>query len=400
MSNLSNDFEVRKETLRALGGNPDGLANIYEVDLEILKLTGGSGSGAASHESVDGVNYLTFVAIEDSTIKLKIVKNNWYVEPGIFEYSTDNAATWNSYTLDTEISLKAGENVKFRGDNPSGLGRFDTLNHFPSDYHQFVMTGKIAAYGSIMSLLSPTLSVTEVPGYGIYLLFFNCVPLIKAPELPATKLNSAHCYYGMFRGCSNLAVAPDLPALILSQGCYDSMFSGCTSLVESPLLPARELANDCYVRLFSDCPNLRKITCYSSRGGECDFWHERYFGSGFSKEGTFVKAKGAIWGIDDDMTGDRIPYGWSVVEVDVYKEAPMDDKQYARKNAEWTVVEEGLTDSPSDGKQYSRKDGVWVESEPSKVKTTSNTTLQFWNGTQQEYDAITTKDANTLYVIK
>ena len=61
--------------------------------------------------------------------------------------------------------------------------------------------------------------------------------------------------------------------------------------------------------------------------------------------------------------------------------------------------EQGIPDAPIDGVQYARQDGAWVESEPIKVKTTSNNTLQFWSGTQQEYDAIVTKDANTLYVI-
>ena len=59
--------------------------------------------------------------------------------------------------------------------------------------------------------------------------------------------------------------------------------------------------------------------------------------------------------------------------------------------------EQGIPDAPIDGNQYARQNEAWVE--VSKVKTTNNTTLQFWNGTQQEYDAIATKDANTLYVI-
>ena len=58
-----------------------------------------------------------------------------------------------------------------------------------------------------------------------------------------------------------------------------------------------------------------------------------------------------------------------------------------------------LPDAPSDGQQYARQNGAWIEVEPSKVKTTSNNTLQFWSGTQAEYDAIATKDANTLYII-
>ena len=58
MPNLVNDFEVRKETLRALGGDPTGLANIFEVDKEILRLTqqGGGGEGIPDAPS-DGKTY-------------------------------------------------------------------------------------------------------------------------------------------------------------------------------------------------------------------------------------------------------------------------------------------------------------------------------------------------------
>ena len=115
----------------------------------------------------------------------------------------------------------------------------------------------------------------------------------------------------------------------------------------------------------------------------------------------------------------------TLINQTVLPDAPSDGKQYARQDGAWTVVTEGITDSPSDGKQYARQDGAWtpIESvepgipeapldglqyarqnaawvEVSKVKTTNNTMLQFWNGTQAEYDAIATKDSHTLYIIK
>ena len=82
----------------------------------------------------------------------------------------------------------------------------------------------------------------------------------------------------------------------------------------------------------------------------------------------------------------------------VLPEAPLDGQKYARKNAAWTPFEEGIHEAPLDGQQYARQEGAWVE--VSKVKTTNNTMLQFWNGTQEEYDAIVTKDSHTLYIIK
>ena len=197
MPNLVNDFEVRKETLRALGGNPDGLANIYEVDLEILKLIGSGGGEGIPDAPIDGVQY---------------ARQNGEWTP------VESGLDWN--TIKQKLAEDGVESIKFiMGDE------------------QVILT---------------------------------------ASELK-TLLNQT--------------VLPD---------------------------------------------------------------------------------------------------------------APSDGKQYARQDGNWTPVESvepGLPDAPSDGKQYTRQDGAWVESEPSKVKTTNNTTLQFWNGTQQEYDAIATKDANTLYVI-
>ena len=191
--NLSNDFEVRKETLGALGGNPDGLANIYEVDLEILKLIGSGGGEGIPDAPIDGVQY----ARQDGT---------WTpVESGL---------DWN--TIKQKLAGDGVESIKF------------------------IMAGE------------------EI--------------ILTASEVK-TLLNQT--------------VLPD---------------------------------------------------------------------------------------------------------------APTDGKTYGRNNGAWTVVTEGIPEAPLDGQQYARQNGGWFE--VSKLKTTNNTMLQFWSGTQQEYDAITTKDANTLYVIK
>ena len=82
----------------------------------------------------------------------------------------------------------------------------------------------------------------------------------------------------------------------------------------------------------------------------------------------------------------------------VLPDAPVDGQQYARQNGNWTPVEEGIPEAPLDGLQYARQNAAWVE--VSRVKTMNNKMMQFWNGTQAEYDAIATKDANTLYIIK
>ena len=246
MSNLVNDFEVRKETLRVLGGDPTGLANIFEVDKEILRLTqqGGGGEGIPD-APIDGVQY---------------ARQNGEWTP------VESGVDWN--TIKQKLAEDGVESIKF-----------------------------------IMGNEQVILTASEVK----------------------TLLNQT--------------VLPDAP----SDGQQYARQNGEWTPVESvePGIPDAPSDGNQYAR----------------------------------QDGT-----------------------WTVVEPGI-SDAPSDGKTYGRNNGAWTPVTEGITDAPSDGTQYSRKDGVWVEAEPSKVKTTNNTTMQFWSGTQQEYDAIATKDANTLYII-
>ena len=86
-------------------------------------------------------------------------------------------------------------------------------------------------------------------------LFKDCTQLTTAPDLPATTLADS-CYFNMFRGYSSLTYTPELPATTLAPGCYDSMFYECTSLTEAPELPATTLAPYCYSSMFVRCTSL------------------------------------------------------------------------------------------------------------------------------------------------
>ena len=88
-------------------------------------------------------------------------------------------------------------------------------------------------------------------------LFDGCSQLVVAPELPATALADL-CYSDMFRGCTSLKRAPELPATVLADLCYSDMFSGCTSLQRVPELPATALADLCYSGMFSGCTSLKR----------------------------------------------------------------------------------------------------------------------------------------------
>ena len=168
----------------------------------------------------------------------------------VFEYSTDGS-NWSVFTPGTTTITLAnvGNKVYFRGDNI-------TVSESISVYYKFVMSGKIAASGNIMSLLDKTCQSTTISNnYCYFSMFYGCTNLTTAPALPATTLASS-CYAGMFNGCTSLTTAPALPATTLASNCYYSMFYGCRSLTTAPSLPATTLTNYCYGSMFNDCTSL------------------------------------------------------------------------------------------------------------------------------------------------
>ena len=57
----------------------------------------------------------------------------------------------------------------------------------------------------------------------------------------------------------------------------------------------------------------------------------------------------------------------------------------------------------SDGTQIATKEYVvagFNNFVPTKIKNQNNVGISIWTGTQEEYNALTTKDANTLYLVK
>ena len=112
----------------------------------------------------------------------------------------------------------------------------------------------------------------------------------------------------MFRDCTNLTTAPELPATTLANYCYDSMFQGCSNLTSAPELPATTLAERCYSNMFYGCSKLNRITMLatdiSARG--CLF----AWAIGVASNGTFIKNAAMTSLANDGMLG--IPYGWTV----------------------------------------------------------------------------------------
>ena len=118
-------------------------------------------------------------------------------------------------------------------------------------------------------------------------MFKNCTALVKAPDLPAEDITNAnYCYYEMFYGCTGLVDAPYIAAkntaeycfcqmfmecfnLVnvqdelypteLSYECYHNMFYNCASLISAPNLPASEIPEKAYQGMFRGCSNLINV---------------------------------------------------------------------------------------------------------------------------------------------
>jgi hypothetical protein len=200
--------------------------------------------------STDG-NYLTFSSPNSFT--LNVVDNTKYWD-GTLEYSTDTS-TWNTWDGTTALSADNGK-LYMRGIGNTRITGTSTT----ATVWRWVLTGsEISCNGNIENLLDyQTVANGAHPIMAKHCyrnMFRDCTGLTTAPELPATTLTD-YCYRSMFYGCTGLATPPELPATTLAQYCYSYMFSGCTNLTTAPELPATTLAVDCYEYMFKNCTSL------------------------------------------------------------------------------------------------------------------------------------------------
>lgn len=158
--------------------------------------------------------------------------------PAVTLETSRDGVRWEPFDPDAKelipITLaKVGDCVYFRA-GPAGNAAMASNN---SAYRRFTLSGRCAASGNAMSLISATDPGTGFASrspYAFYRLFSGCTALTAAPALPATTLVD-YCYRSMFRGCTALTAAPALPTTALTMleiYCYRDMFTGCTSLRE------------------------------------------------------------------------------------------------------------------------------------------------------------------------
>ena len=269
-------------------------------------------------------NYLTFTA-EEAGSKFGIL-NSEDNDPDV-QYSLDDGATWTVLKPGDRVELKnVGDKAFLKGNNPDGFSTaYEHNSEYFYDYTEFRMSGKIAASGSVMSLVDGEGSSDKIPSNGcFYRLFKTCTALTKAPELPATTLRN-QCYQEMFYDCTSLTKAPKLPATKLFPGCYMFMFYFCENLTEAPELPATEFFEEysgdasrfvpCYGGMFGKCRSLKEITVDFRDWGESYEVIEGDLDSNTDGWVTDVASSGCFFchrPLPIEYGVDRIPKGWVV----------------------------------------------------------------------------------------
>ena len=84
-----------------------------------------------------------------------------------------------------------------------------------------------------------------------------------------------------------------------------AMFKGCTSLVQAPELPATKLVAVCYAGMFQGCTNLNYVTAMFTTMLPTSLTN---WLKDVSTTGTFVKNAAATW----TNVQAKIPNGWKV----------------------------------------------------------------------------------------
>lgn len=308
--------------------NSDGETQVFDVDKSVTFKRNSYNNLSREVKFESEIPYLTFTADAEQTLTMSKAITT-------LEYSV-NGGEWKE--LGTNTITFGGNNgdLRLRGQSPTGtvIKNVNYIMGEPSSI-QFGENAEVLCSGDIRTLVDyKNYTTASTENAVFYNLFRDCTSLITAPELPAETL-ADYCYYYMFSGCTGLTEAPELPSTTLAYKCYDSMFQGCTTLTEAPKLPATTLADQCYSYMFRNCTSLTEspelpattltMCCYEYMFTGCSNLAKvtmlatnvnAYINSlngwldGVASSGTFTKAS-VMNSLPIGIDG--IPTGWTVI---------------------------------------------------------------------------------------
>lgn len=212
-------------------------------------------------EEEDLTPYVTMTAASNQTFVMKCAGN--YTLPDL-EYSVNNGK-WQKVVADNPVVFGDEHgSLRLRGKCPNGTAtsweKYSTITFSDENV-------KVDCSGDIRTLINYTAHENVATENCSFIsLFKNCTALKSAPQLPAKALKES-CYRQMFEGCTSLEKAPKLQAKELANYCYESMFKGCTSLTNAPELRATKIMDGCYKSMFQDCKKLISVYMLATEYG-------------------------------------------------------------------------------------------------------------------------------------
>ena len=209
------------------------------------------GKAARKKEETPAYWGLCFTAEEaGSTVAMKTLIITGSTLPAVTLETSYDGEIWEPfYVGETTITLpNVGDKVYFRaGEGGNVRFAYATSMFSGISRHIFVLTGLIAASGSIQSLLNGVEETYTVDTCAFAHLFSQCASLTSAPRLPASKIDR-QSYKSMFQNCDSLTVAPEIVSLSHGPACYHQMFSSCDNLKRIKVLwhsfPSNNNSND------------------------------------------------------------------------------------------------------------------------------------------------------------
>ena len=350
-NNNEQPFRQAKVTVSEAGSVPFVFAYLGgQLSLENAKLIlEHEDSEMARFEGISGENLAAnkYYSISRSTLdfdgfRIRVVSDGTNIKFNYpLKYSLDFGETWSDISAYSSLSsLKAGNVVCLKGDNPNYKNAGSDQYGTPSNKPIFEANYKCFISGNIMSLLkdgalvesafqgafskgttaisyididpdSPLiLPATSLVKQCYMQMFRNCTSLTKAPTFTVEQ-TAYRCCYNMFRKCSLLADVSSisLPAMSLSVDCYRELFRECSKLQSAPILPAPTLVQECYRQMFS-ASGIKTIVCLATDISATDCLN--MWMSGVPSTGTFYTDPSMT---DKFPVGESgIPSGWSVEE--------------------------------------------------------------------------------------
>lgn len=172
---------------------------------------------------------LCFVAEEaGSTVGIKNTGPTVYVDISF------DGTNWTPYTPGTTLTLaKVKDKVYFAAREGYTNGYFATSD---SNFKQFYGTGRIAAYGDILSLIKNDLSIkTVTQARGFVRLFMDCSFLTRLPAVGITDFNATDIGNSLFWNCTNARYAGKLGLIYgRNYAAYNRLYYNCSNLLVCP----------------------------------------------------------------------------------------------------------------------------------------------------------------------